>query len=431
MLIKKGGNPDRLALEEEIRQLKKRDAHLNVIHHFTTELIKQQTVDDILWTITREAISLLNWEDCVVYQLDKTNQVLIQKAAHGPKNPIDLDIMNPIQIPVGQGIVGYVAQSGTPQLISDTTLDERYIIDDDIRLSELTVPILVDGEVFGVIDSEHPQKDFFTQDHLELIQSIARMTSPMIKTALYQQELELEVRMATQQLKEAVQKLESSNEELQQFAYVVSHDFRQPLRMISSYLGLIEQRYASVLDERGQEFINFAKGGATEMDGLILNLLDYARLDRQQFPFEDIDLNHVLQTVQFNLKVLIEQTSAVIQVDDLPIIKGHKSYLVLLFQNLLENAMKFRSEQPPRVQVTSTEMADAHHFSIKDNGIGIPADFRTHVFELFNKRHQRPGIAGTGMGLATCKRIVERHHGSIGFESIEGQGTRFNIILPK
>ncbi|MGA0555829.1 histidine kinase [Larkinella sp. VNQ87] len=171
---------DRKALEEELETER-------AINFFAISLIDQTTVEEVLWDVAKNCIARLNFVDCVVYMLDESRNVLIQKAAHGPKNPRSYEIFQPIEIPVGKGIVGSVAQTGQPELIADTSQDARYIRDDDMRYSEITVPIVLEGEVVGIIDAEHPEKNFFKPRHLHILTSIARLCAQKIRRVQIEQ----------------------------------------------------------------------------------------------------------------------------------------------------------------------------------------------------------------------------------------------------
>lgn len=207
--------------EDYVKQLEKKDRYLEVINRYAIQLLDCQTVDMVVWTLAKHAIAELGYEDCVVYLFDEKGEFLVQKAAHGPKNPIDLSIYNPIKLRLGEGIVGHVALRGVPEIVRDTSIDSRYVIDDDMRLSEIAVPIIHDGEVIGVIDSEHPRREFYTYDDLEILITIASMSASKIVQAQYLQELntyksELEdlVRMRTMELEEIVAEVEHQKHEI-------------------------------------------------------------------------------------------------------------------------------------------------------------------------------------------------------------------------
>ncbi|MCA9906757.1 MAG: PAS domain S-box protein, partial [Anaerolineae bacterium] len=207
------------------------------------------------------------------------------------------------------------------------------------------------------------------------------------------------------------ERLRRSNEELKQFAYVASHDLQEPLRMVSSYLQLLENRYGEQLDQDAKDFIGFAVDGATRMKQLIQDLLLYSRVETRKGEFTTVDMKQVLADVKMDLGVLIQETEATIISDDLPVLTADQRQITQLLQNLVNNAIKFRSEQPPCVEIDVEKMNDMWHFSVRDNGIGIEEKYKERIFEIFQRLHSRAKYPGTGIGLAICRRVVERHGG--------------------
>jgi light-regulated signal transduction histidine kinase (bacteriophytochrome) len=223
--------------------------------------------------------------------------------------------------------------------------------------------------------------------------------------------------------------LKRSNYELQQFAYVASHDLQEPLRMISSYLQLIERRYKSKLDQDADEFIEYAVDGAKRLQNLINGLLEYSRVETSGKSFEPVDCEKVFGDALANLKVAIEESKAVITHDPLPTVMADRSQILQLFQNVIGNAIKFHSQEAPRIHATAGHEDDEWTFSVKDNGIGIEVQYKDRIFDLFQRLHSR-GYSGTGIGLSVCKRIVERHGGKIWLESSIGRGSTFYFTIP-
>ncbi len=256
----------------------------------------------------------------------------------------------------------------------------------------------------------------------------------------FNEELERRVALRTAELKR-------SNEELEQFAYVASHDLQEPLRMVTNYMQLLQQRYGDKLDKNAHEFMGFAMDGAMRMRQLIQDLLAYSRVGSRAKPFEKIEAREVLDRTLMNLKVAIDESGAVITwKDPLPILEGDPVQLTQLFQNLLSNAIKFRKpDQPPQITI-STKVAPAPksaaaedpihrnrkwvEFSIVDNGIGISAENFERIFVIFQRLHARDKYPGTGIGLSICKKIVERHGGHIWVESQPEVSTTFHFTLP-
>ena len=246
--------------------------------------------------------------------------------------------------------------------------------------------------------------------------------------------------------REYERKLEESNERLEQFAYAASHDLQEPLRMVSSYLQLLEQRYADELGEDGREFIQFAVDGAGRMREMIDGLLEYSRVDTRGDPFEPVDLNRVLEDVREDLQVRVEQSDAEITVADLPRVEGDTGQLRQVVQNLLDNAIEYSGDGPPRIRVSARRNAPDQGpptdpprsvsernewvLSVSDRGIGIDPDDADRVFDVFQRLHARNEHEGTGIGLALCERVVERHGGEIWVESEPGEGSTFSFTLP-
>jgi PAS domain S-box-containing protein len=235
---------------------------------------------------------------------------------------------------------------------------------------------------------------------------------------------------AEQALEKTAAELARSNRELEQFAYVASHDLQEPLRMVAAYTQLLQRRYKEKLDKEANEFISYAVDGAMRMQKLIQDLLTYSRVGTRTEPFEAIDTGKALDTAIANLHVAITESGATITHDPMPRVCGDLVQLIQLFQNLLSNAIKFRGTEPPRIHV-GVQTRDLNWvFSVQDNGIGIDPQYFRRIFVIFQRLHTQHEYPGTGIGLAVCKKIVERHHGRIWVESEPGQGTTFYFALP-
>ncbi len=230
--------------------------------------------------------------------------------------------------------------------------------------------------------------------------------------------------------KEYERKLKESNERLEQFAYAASHDLQEPLRMITSYLGLLERRYGDELDEDAEEFIAFAVDGADRMRAMIDGLLDYARVDTKGEPFEPVELDGVLEETLDTLRMKIDESGAEIAAESLPCVRGDEAQLRQLFQNLLSNAIEYSGDEPPQIRVEAEPAGETWTVAVRDEGIGIDADEQDRVFDVFERLHGHEEHPGTGIGLALCERIVERHGGEIRVESEPDEGATFAFTLP-
>ena len=243
-------------------------------------------------------------------------------------------------------------------------------------------------------------------------------------------ELEQRVAERTAELNERAKDLARSNSELQQFAYVASHDLQEPLRMVASFTQLLAKRYKDQLDDDARDFINYAVDGATRMQTLISDLLNYSRVGTQGKPLALTDLDALLKRVLESIQFAIEESGAVISSEPLPPVMADPQQLGQLFQNLLTNAIKFHGEQPPRIQILSERKEGEWKISVRDNGIGISQEHADRIFVIFQRLHTKTEYPGTGIGLAICKKIVERHGGRIWIEPSPGGGTTFCFTIP-
>jgi signal transduction histidine kinase len=259
-----------------------------------------------------------------------------------------------------------------------------------------------------------------------------------------QDELEYRIRVRTAELSGAMEaqeaekkalahksaELERSNAELQQFAYAASHDLQEPLRMVANFTQLLAERYASRLDDDGREFIAYAVGGAARMQALIQDLLAYSRVGAKGRGFEPVNCNEAFGRAVSNLYASIGESAALVSHDELPVIQADATQMVQVFQNLVGNGIKFKGADPPRVHVSAVRNADDWVFSVRDNGIGIEPRYAERIFVIFQRLHRPEDYPGNGIGLALCRKIVERHGGEIWLESQPGQGSTFFFSIP-
>jgi PAS domain S-box-containing protein len=240
-----------------------------------------------------------------------------------------------------------------------------------------------------------------------------------------------DIKRAEEELRVKAAELARSNAELEHFAYVASHDLQQPLCTVESYLLHLKQQCKGKLDAEANESIAYAVDGSSKMRALLSGLLEYSRVNTQGNPLEPTNSAVVFNQVIANLKALIKTSGAVVTRDPLPMVMADNVQLIRLFQNLIANAIKFRGEEPPRVHVSARQGKEEWIFSIRDNGIGIPLEYAESIFEMFRRLHSETKYPGTGIGLAVCKKIVERHGGRIWVKSRSGKGSTFYFTLPK
>ncbi len=232
-------------------------------------------------------------------------------------------------------------------------------------------------------------------------------------------------------LQAAREDLERSNAELEQFAYVASHDLQEPLRKVASFCQLLQQRYGGQLDERADQYIGFAVDGARRMQDLINDLLAFSRVGRTERPHTAVDCNALVAGARADIAQALEDSGARVEAGELPTVQGDPSLLRLVFQNLIGNAVKFRGPEPPRVDIGAERHDGAWRFSVADNGIGIDPEYAERIFVIFQRLHPRASFEGTGIGLAMCRKIVEYHGGRMWLDTGHGgPGARFCFTLP-
>jgi signal transduction histidine kinase len=426
-----------------------RNRYLDILHQFTLRQSSLTKLEDIVWNIAKTAIAELGFEDCVVYLLADEGLMLKQVAAHGPKNPVDREIFNEITIPVGQGIVGYVAQTGEVQRIDDARLDPRYIEDDNFRLSELAVPISHDGRIIGVLDSEHHAAKFFTDEDVRLFTTIASLASTRIDTALAMDRLEKTV----EHLEEARQALEIQTEELREarlaaeaasvaktnFLANMSHEIRTPMTAIVGFADLLAN---GVKDpEQQEQWRSQLTENARYLKDLIGNVLDMSAVEAGEMSlrFESINLLSTVTAAVENLRVRAERKNVGLEtvlsgaLPDAIITDSLKFREIIV--NLLSNAIKYTERGAITVTLSAKNLGAKAILSVEvlDTGIGIDSVQMDNLFLPFSRvhdTHHRAGIEGTGLGLALSRQIAGALEGDIAVASTLGKGSKFTLTLP-
>jgi signal transduction histidine kinase len=281
---------------------------------------------------------------------------------------------------------------------------------------------------------DYVTKPFHTDEVLARINT--HLTLQTMRRQLVAQNRQLQEEIAERQKAEAIlaqrsQELVRSNAELEQMAYVASHDLQEPLRMVASYMQLLEQRYGSGLNAEAHEFIGFAVDGAKRMQALIDDLLTYSRVGTKAKPLEPTACGDVLDTTLATLRMTISESGAQVVCPMLPVVMGDREQLTQLFQNLIANAIKFHDKMAPRIEVRAMDDGAFWRFEVEDNGIGIAPEYFERIFVMFQRLHSRSAYEGTGIGLAICKKIVERHGGRIWVEPAPQHGSIFKFTLLK
>lgn len=328
------------------------------------------------------------------------------------------------RLQAGMGLPGRVVNSGKAAWIRDARQDGAVPIEAsaanlDVR-GAFGFPVLVQGQVVAVLVFFSHRVEEPDEELLTVMANVGAQLGQVVERSRAQQEI---ARNA--------EDLARSNAELEQFAYVASHDLQEPLRMVASFTQLLARRYQGKLDAEADEFIGFAVDGAQRMQTLILDLLSYSRLSIKGQSPQRIDASSACQAAIVQLRQSIKDKNAIVTVEPLPTVVGYNTQLTQLFQNLIGNALKYCNRQQPEVHVSASASADQWVFSVRDNGIGIEPQYFERIFQMFKRLHTREQYSGTGIGLALCKKIVTRHRGQIWVESQPGQGSNFHFTIPR
>ena len=337
-----GGDEEAISIQAVVRDItvqREKKITLNLINNLAKSILGQENIYEMAWLISSEIANYLETNDCVIYLVDRTTYSLEQIAAYGTKISKGRGIINKINLPLGKGIVGNVAKTGKYQIIDDTSTDERYVLDNQLRLSEITVPIISEGQVIGIIDAEHKDKNYFNKEHLTTLESIAYLVAVQFKSALNLRER----KKAEKENADLLKKLEKSNLELQEYAHIVSHDLKSPLRSIAALTSWIKTDNMAAFDEASLQNFKDLDLTLETMDNLITDILTYASLDAKVSKDKPVDLDSLIKNL-INVLYIPENISINI-LNELPIIIGDKTKFQQLFQNLIGNAIKFSDKE--------------------------------------------------------------------------------------
>ena len=403
-------------------QLNKANA-LAFISEVSQEILGKVRFEDIGTILAEKVSSYLKTDDCIVYLLKDEKGYLEQISATGAKIDADGNIVAPIQIPLGKGIVGSVAESGNAEIIANTTKDSRYIVDDQLRLSEITVPIIIDGLVLGVIDAEHPKANYFTKSQLKTVEAVSNLVALQLRSA---KDVSARKESEARNVK-LLGQLERSNQELSEYAHMVSHDLKSPLRSISALVAWIKEDNQEILTGESKAHFSLLEDTVVKMEDLISRVLDYAAIERTGETKEAVDLN----TLILNIKELIYFPDHIeLQIPEpLPTIMADPVRMQQLFQNLIVNAIKYNDKEKGFVTIKGADAGDHYEFSVEDNGMGIAKEYHDKIFKIFQSLSTDK--ESTGIGLALVKKIVRSVQGEIWLESQEGLGTTFFFTRKK
>lgn len=394
-------------------------AHAALRADVSSALAAERDVRGMLQRSCEAIVRHLNAAFARVWTVDEVGKTLLLQASAGMYTHVD----GPHgAVPIGSFKIGLIAAEREPHLTNDVPNDPRVGNPDWARregmVSFAGYPLLVDDRLVGVMA-------MFARERLpdETLHALSGIADALSQGVVRRRtELELE---------ERVKELARSNAELEQFAYVASHDLQEPLRMVASYNQLLARRYKGKLDTDADEFIGYTVEGVSRMQRLINDLLAYSRVGTRGRDFFAVDMQKVLDGTLRDLERMLADEGAVVTHDPLPHVMGDEGQLGQLLQNLLSNALKFHGAASPRIHVGVKHDANGDVFYVKDNGIGIEAEYFERIFVIFQRLHPRETYPGTGIGLAICKKIVERHGGRIWVESVPGEGSTISFSIPK
>ena len=425
---------DRKRVEEE---LKRQNLRSQLFAEITLKIRESLQIDEILQTTVTEVQKLLKADRVLIFRLETNGSGTVVQEAVLPGWPVILgeNIFDPCfkEEYLERYRQGRISAIEDIEAAHIQACHREFLQKFAVR-ANLVVPILVREGIWGLLLAHQcaaPRQ--WNNFETELLQQLANQIGIALSQA---QLLEQETRQS--------QELARSNADLEQFAYVASHDLQEPLRMVTSYLQILEQRYKNKLDANADQFITYAVDGARRMQTLINDLLNYSRLSSRGQPFMLVDCNVVLEGAIANLQLAIAESKAVVTHETLPQVMADATQLTQVFQNLIANAIKFCQNQQPRIHIGVAKgdtnldgeslnvipSADEWLFWVHDNGIGLESQYAERIFIIFQRLHGRDKYPGTGIGLAICKKIIERHGGRIWVESKPGQGSTFYFTIP-
>ena len=408
----------RKSRDELESKVAERTRELSALYTALTPLAMSESASQLLERVIERLVSATGADAGAIRLIDREQNLQISVAQIG----FSLEHYS-IKRPVNEGSADrLVFETGEPIIAADIAADGRIRKKKQVQFGYQScafLPLGINGEVRGIIHLASKTLGYFTEEQKEYLMAIARIMGVVAgNSELLQSSLRYAERLA------------HSNAELEQFAYAASHDLQEPLRMITGYTQLLAKRYQGKLDKDADEFIGYAADGARRMNDMIKDLLAYSRLGTQGKQFEPTDCEVVFRETLAGMQVAIQESGAKVTHDPLPTVSGDGIQLGRLFQNLVGNAVKYRNGNAPEVRVTCARRDKDWLFSVIDNGIGIDPQHAERIFVIFQRLHTGEQYQGTGIGLASCKKIVERHGGTIWVKSEPGKGSTFYFSLP-
>lgn len=418
-----GESKYQVTLVEDITVQREKTAILDLMNNVAKSILGKTDIYDLAWEITHKIANYLKCNDCIIYLVNYSNNTIEQISAYGDKITEDGKIKNKLTVPIGKGIVGSVAKTGIAEIIKDTSKDDRYIVDDLYRYSEITVPIINNGKVIAIIDSEHIDKNYYTTTHLKTLSNIANLVSMQLNSAINLRERQ----KAEANNLNILTQLSKSNTELQEYAHIVSHDLKSPLRSIHALTSWIKEDNKEKLDELSLQNFDLIEVTLEKMEQLITGILNYSSVGVTIEKQESVDINEVINDLK-TILFIPEHINIVVK-NQLPVLEGERIKFQQLFQNLISNAIKFNNKENGLIEVDVIEKPSYYQFSVKDNGIGISEKYFDKIFKIFHSLTNSK--ESTGIGLSIVKKIVDLYKGEIWVESTVNEETTFYFTIKK
>lgn len=403
-------------LKKAEKEIKYHSRRLDILNKIIVAANRSNSVESLLKNVLDLTLELMNFDSGGIYLIDentKTAEIVHYKGL----TEDFVETINNIQI--DEYPFNEVFINGKSMFMNqyDDSSPEFYKYH---LKSGASVPIYSKNKIKGAFNLANKEKHNFTDEEKKLINSIGREVGNTLTKLITEKNLT-----------GIVEELKRSNEELEQFAYITSHDLQEPLRTIVSFTQLLEMRYKGKFDSDADEFMGYMVNASLRMKEMIQGLLDYSRIGREEINFTTINLKDILKNALFKLKPIIEENNAVITCDKLPSVTGDSKLLIQLFENLISNSIKFKGERDPEIHISSTKSSKKNEYiiSIEDNGIGIDLQYADRIFKVFKRLHTLSEYKGAGIGLAICRRIVEIHGGNIWVESELNEGSKFYFTL--
>jgi PAS domain S-box-containing protein len=406
---------------ERERELEMRVRQQQVVTELGRRALEDPDLDELFDDAVEAVADTLDNDYCKVLELLPEGEELLLRSGCGWKGGYVGEATVGTEV---ESQAGYTLASREPVVVDDLATEERFqgpdlLVEHGVTsgISTIIGPFHDPWGILGTHDTAYRE---FSRHDVNFVQAVANILTNAIERNQYER-----------RLTDTIEELKESNDRLEQFAYIASHDLQEPLRMVSNYLQLLEDRYRDELDDDAEEFIDFAVEGADRMREMIDDLLTYSRIERHGDPLEPVDAESVVDRVLENLQFRTEEVDAEIAVGSLPTVVGDERLLEQLFQNLVSNALKYRGEGPPHIEIDAARHGDGKWlFRVADDGIGIEPEYTDRIFEVFKRLHTHREYPGTGIGLTLCKRIADRHDGEIWVESTPGEGSTFYVTLP-